>query len=126
MLILEIFLGLVTVLNIAWASWNRRGLVEHQRLVAMMTAANDHAKANVQKCLDMMSTADEHATARAQGLLDKAKQIAADARIEQQHRFCRTCGRIVTRHTTVEGETYCINCAADLAKGYSMGARIDG
>ena len=71
-----------------------------------------------------MDLASDNTKLAAENLLRSARSVVQAAAIEQEHKVCDVCGRIVTRHITDERETRCVNCEADRVNGYRLGAKI--
>jgi len=88
---MEVIVVLAGIGNIAWAfhNWQLRG-----KLTALITEAESSLK--------------------------RSRQLFANAQmssIEQEHKVCSHCERIVTKHTTDdEGKTVCVNCAKNLTQ----------
>ena len=79
---------------------------------------------------------EEHTNARLEDLAEIAKvkrsamelfRTAELSAVQQEHKVCATCHRIVVKHSTDEaGVTTCVNCAADRVNGFANGVRISG
>lgn len=88
--------------NAVWSvlNWRLQHRIEHDQ--ADWKSLLDHAK----------QVRDE-----AYVLFNTAKKASETAVMEQEHKVCSICNRIVARHSTDEtGQVKCVNCITDLAK----------
>jgi formylmethanofuran dehydrogenase subunit E len=95
MLTMWALLAIFTLANGVWSVLNWRVRQEY---------LNDH-----------LSAMDEIAKVKAAAM--NLFRAAERSSIDQEHKVCSVCTRIVARHTTDEsGQTVCVNCAKQLVK----------